>query len=260
MGECGYSVWYMVYSEKIALLQQRALRSALCTRPASSDNPNSGRCSWRQPHGRSSSATGIGALRHLLARLQPQLFHLCPQLARPRLRDHAAPWSPPLRPSLPSLPSVLLPSPRRLGVYLGWSLQRCNYCLHPIAAGIRYEMQHGLRVAPPYRILPSSPTPRILITYVPALGLPTRLRLRLISSARSHFLLTAHPVAYPFQGSSRQRMDQKDGARRTRSTSGCTLSVTKSSRDPVDGSRRGLHLSMSAPVPIIVIACPPIPP
>ena len=163
---------------KRALLQQRALRSALCTCPAPSDSSNSGFCSWRQPHGRPSSATGIGALRHLPARLRPQLFHLCPQLARSRLRDYAAPWFPPLSPSLPSLPSVLLPSPRRLGVYLEWSLQRCNYCLHPIAAGIRYEMQHGLCVAPPYRILPSPPTFRISITYMPALGLPIRLRLR----------------------------------------------------------------------------------
>ena len=113
------------------------------------------------------------------------------------LRDYASPWFPPLNPSLPSLPSVLLPLPRRLGVYLGWNLQRCNYCLHPIAAGIRDEMQHGLRVAPPYRILPSSPTPLILITCMPALGLPIRLRLRLISSARSHSFPTAHLVAYP---------------------------------------------------------------
>ena len=34
MGECGYSVWYMVCSGKIAFFQQRALRSALCTYPA----------------------------------------------------------------------------------------------------------------------------------------------------------------------------------------------------------------------------------
>ena len=111
-----------------------------------------------------------------------------------------------------------------------------------------YEMLHSLRVAPLYRILPSSLTPRILITYVPGLGLPTHLRLRLISSARSHNLLTAHLVAHPFQGLSRQRMDRMAGSRRTRTTPGCTSSVTKSNRDPVEGNRRGLHLAQWAMV------------
>ena len=109
-----------------------------------------------------------------------------------------------------------------------------------------YEMLHSLRVAPLYRILPSSLTPRILITYVPALGLPTHLRLRLISSARFHNLLPSHLVPHPFQGLSRQRMDQMVGPQRIRTTPGRTLSVTKSNRDSVEGSRRGLHLAAYA--------------
>ena len=107
-------------------------------------------------------------------------------------------------------------------------------------------MLHRLLVAPLYRILPSSPTPRVLITYVPGLGHPTHLRLRLISSARFHNLLTAHLVTHPFQGLSRQRMDQMVGPQRIRTTPGRTLSVTKSNRDSVEGSRRGLHLAAYA--------------
>ena len=158
MGECGYSVWYMVYSGK-----EHSSSSALSAPPCART-----RLRWttrvpvavarRQHRGRPSSATDTGALRHLLSRLSPQLFHLCPQLARSSLRDPAAPQSPPLRPSLPSVPSVLPPSFRWLGVYLGWSLQRHNYCLHTIIAGIRYAMQHRLCVVSPYCILPSSPT------------------------------------------------------------------------------------------------------
>ena len=107
-------------------------------------------------------------------------------------------------------------------------------------------MQHGLCVAPLFRILPSPPPFRISITYMPALGLPIRLRLRLISSARSHSFPTAHLVAYPFQGSFRPRMDQMDSSRRTRSTTGCSSLVTTSNRDPVEGSGRGLHLAAYA--------------
>ena len=67
-----------------------------------------------------------------------------------------------------------------------------------MAAGIRYEMLHRLLAAPLYRILPSSPIPLVLITYVPGLGHPTHLRLRLISSDRFHNLLTSHLVTHPF--------------------------------------------------------------
>ena len=41
-----------------------------------------------------------------------------------------------------------------------------------MAAGIRYEMLHRLLVAPLYRILPPSPIPLVLITYLPGLGHP----------------------------------------------------------------------------------------
>ena len=148
----------------------------------------------RQHQGWPSSATDTGALRHLLSRFSPQLFHLCPQLARSSLRDPAAPQSPPPRPSPPSVPSVLSPSFRWLGVCLGWSLQRPNYRLRTIIAGIRYAMQHRLRVVSPYCILPSSPTLFIHITYMPALGLPTRQCMRLVSTAHSHSLITVHPA------------------------------------------------------------------
>ena len=67
-----------------------------------------------------------------------------------------------------------------------------------MAAGIRYEMLHRLLVAPSYRILPPSPIPLVLITYLPGLGHPTHLRLRLISSARVHNLFTSHLVTHPF--------------------------------------------------------------
>ena len=116
----------------------------------------------------------------------------------------------------------------------------------PLSYGIRYGMPHGPCVAPLYRILPSPPTFRTTITYMPALGLPIRLRLRLISSARSHSFPTAHLVAYPFQGSFRPRMDQMDSSRRTRSATGCSSSVTTSTRDSVAGSGRGLHLAAYA--------------
>ena len=67
-----------------------------------------------------------------------------------------------------------------------------------MAAGIRYEMLHRLLIAPSYCLLPPSPIPLVLITYLPGLGHPTHLRLRLISSARAHNLVISHPAPHPF--------------------------------------------------------------